>query len=606
MKKRPDRHAKTKRRSGSTAPRLEEYALLGNCRSAALVSRAGSIDWLAFPRFDSAACCAALLGNAGHGRWLIGATDPQATRTRRYRDGSMILKTEIVTKSGRAELVEFMTMDGGAPRLIRIVRGLAGAVAFEMELVLRFDYGSLVPWVTRLENGDLRAIAGAEMVVLRTPVASRGENLSTVAEFTVGPGEVVPFELTWLPSHEVPPVAIDAGDALERSAAWWHAWSSRFTGGTPYDAVVRRSLVTLKALTYEPTGGMVAAPTTSLPESIGNGRNWDYRYTWLRDATLTLSAMSHAGFDDEAVAWKGWLLRAVAGAPDQMQIMYGVAGDRRLPEMEIPWLPGYANSKPVRLGNAASFQTQLDVFGDIMAALHAARRKGLGPTDEGWDLQKSLLLHLDAIWAQKDDGIWEMRGPARHFVHSKVMAWVAYDRAVRSAEQFQLDGPIEAYIATRAKIRREVERHGYDARRNTFTQSYETKAVDASLLFLGMTGFLSPEDPRLHGTIDAIERDLLEDGLVLRYRRGRGDGLEGREGAFLACSFWLADAYRLVGRTDEARRLFERLAGLCNDVGLLSEEYDPKKRRMLGNFPQAFSHLALVNSALDLAGFARP
>jgi len=587
---------------------LEDYALIGDCETAALVSRQGSIDWLCWPRFDSGACFSALLGSAAHGRWLLSAADPDARITRAYRGDTLILETRIQTGGGAATVVDFMPPRGRNSDVVRLVHGRSGRVAMRMQLVLRFDYGREVPWVSRLTDGTWRAIAGPDMVTLRTPVPLRGQDLTTVAEFEVDAGQTVPFVLTHGPSHLPPPEAIEPEESLRHTEAFWTEWvdAKRLPDGESADAVIR-SLITLKALTYAPTGGIVAAPTTSLPEQIGGERNWDYRFCWLRDATYTLLALLNAGFHDEACAWREWLLRAAAGAPAQMQIMYGLAGERRLTEYEIDWLPGYERSRPVRIGNAAHGQLQLDVFGEVMDALHQAREAGLAANGPDWAFQRALLEHLAEVWREPDRGLWEVRGEARHFTYSKVMAWVAFERGVRAVKRLGLEGPIERWEAQCQEIHAEVCAKGFDAATGSFVQSYGSRELDASLLLLPMVGFLPPDDPRVQGTIAAVERELLVDGFLLRYDTRAGtDGLPGREGAFLACTFWLVDAYVVSGRLDDARRLYERLLTLRNDVGLLSEEYDPVARRLVGNFPQAFSHIALVNSAHNLAGARKP
>ncbi|MBX6425747.1 MAG: glycoside hydrolase family 15 protein [Variibacter sp.] len=587
--------------------RIEDYALIGDCETAALVGRDGSIDWLCWPRFDSDACFAALLGGPEHGRWLIAPQDPQARVIRRYREGTLILETRFETRDGAVTLIDFMPLRDGEADLVRIVRGERGRVAMRTELVIRFGYGAVVPWVSRLEDGALRAIAGPDMLVLRTPAPLHGEDLKTVGAFEVAAGQEVPFILTHAASHLPPPGPIDPRAALARTEKFWFDWSSVCPSHEPWTDIVRRSLITLKALTYAPTGGIVAAPTTSLPESLGGVRNWDYRYCWLRDATLTLLALMNAGFYEEAQSWRDWLLRAVAGSPEQIQIMYGIAGERRLMEWEVPWLPGYENSRPVRVGNAAYRQLQLDVYGELMDALHQARRAHLATIRSGWELQLAVMNHLQKVWREPDEGIWETRGGARHFTYSKVMAWVAFDRMIKSAQTFGLPGPIERWKAVREEICEDVLRNGYDPDLGSFVQSYGSKELDASLLLLPMVGFLPAKDPRIRGTIAAIERRLLVNGFVLRYDTARSDdGLPPGEGAFLACSFWLADAYAILGRLEDAQRLFERLVGLCNDVGLLSEEYDLRARRLVGNFPQAFSHIALVNTAANLSRAVKP
>ena len=584
-------------------PKIEDYALIGDLQAAALVERHGSIDWLCFPRFDSAACFAALLGTPEHGRWLLAPAEGGEVR-RRYLHDTVVLETTWTCDSGIVRVFDFMPPRGKAPDVVRIVEGVEGRVEMHSELVVRFDYGNIVPWVSK-KDGDTRiATAGPDALCIRTPVRTRGENLRTVSEFAVEEGERVPFTVTWFPSHEPPPERIDPELALAETESFWREWNASRNLKLPdeWRDVVHRSLMTLKSLTYEPTGGIVAAPTTSLPEWIGSVRNWDYRYCWLRDATLTLLALLHAEHTEEAKSWRSWLLRAVAGSAGDIQIMYGVAGERRLTEFELPWLPGYEGSAPVRVGNAASEQLQLDVFGEVMDALYQARKHGLAKEKPAWQVQKNLMRQLERIWHEPDDGIWEIRGERRHFVHSKVMAWVAFDRAVRTVEEQEFDGPADDWRALRDRIHAEVCERGFDEELNSFVQSYGSKELDASLLLLPLVGFLPADDPRIAGTIAAVERELLQDGFVLRYRTHESgvDGLPPGEGVFLPCSFWLVDCYELVDRHDDAHALFERLLGLANDVGLLAEEYDPKAKRQLGNFPQAFTHLALVNSALNI------
>ena len=587
--------------------RIEDYALIGDCETAALISRAGSIDWLCWPRFDSPACFAALLGGPEHGRWLIETLDDGARVTRSYRGNTLILETRIETAGGVVLLIDFMPPRGRNSDIVRLVRGEKGRVHMRMELVLRFDYGRTVPWVTRMDDGALRAIAGPDLVTLNTPAPIQGEDLKTVAEFEVAAGETVPFVLTHGPSHHKPPRAIDPESAFEETEKFWMKWAARSKSRGEWDEAVMRSLVVLKALTYAPTGGLVAAPTTSLPELIGGTRNWDYRYCWLRDATLTLLAMMNAGYYDEACDWSNWLLRAAAGAPAQLQIMYGLAGERLLPESEIAWLPGYENSRPVRIGNAAHEQLQLDVYGEVMDALHQARRGGLTLTDADWAFQCAVLEHLEGVWQQPDYGLWEIRGEPRHFTYSKVMAWVAFDRAIHDVEQFGLNGPVHHWRRLRQVICNEVCERAFDPELGSFVQSYGSKELDASLLLLPTVGFLPPDDPRIRGTIAAVEQHLFVDGFLLRYdTHTSDDGLPEGEGAFLACTFWLADAYVLLGRIDEARELFKRLLALRNDVGLLPEECDTRRHRMVGNFPQAFSHVALVNTAHNLSRATKP
>jgi GH15 family glucan-1,4-alpha-glucosidase len=587
--------------------RIEDYALIGDCESAALVSRDGSVDWLCWPRFDSDACFAALLGTKDHGRFRIAPQGEIKRITRRYRPGTLILETRFETADGEVTLVDFMPIRGRNPDCVRIVIGERGRVTMGAEMILRFGYGATVPWVSKLGDGTLRAIAGPDMVVLRTPVNLRGENLTTVGAFTVGAGDRVPFVLSYGPSHLEAPEAFAADAALADTEAFWTEWTRKGHVHGPWKDAVVRSLITLKALTYGPTGGIVAAPTTSLPEHIGGNRNWDYRYCWVRDATLTLLALMNAGYYDEAQAWRDWLTRAVAGRPEQMEVMYGVAGERRLTEWVVDWLPGYERSPPVRVGNAAHSQLQLDVFGEVMDTLHQGRRGGLSASESGWDVQNALLRHLETIWREPDHGLWEVRTKPMHFTYSKAMAWVAFDRALKSAEMFGLPGETTHWRKLCAEIHADVCDKAWNARRKTFTRSYGSKDLDASLLLLAPIGFLKPDDPRYRGTVEAIEHDLLVDGLVLRYNSLKSkDGLPAGEGAFLACSFWLADAYLLLGRREDAERLFRRLIGLGNDLGLLSEEYDPRAQRQLGNFPQAFSHIALINTAFNLTRAEKP
>jgi GH15 family glucan-1,4-alpha-glucosidase len=582
--------------------RIEDYALIGDLQAAALVERGGSIDWLCFPRFDSGACFAALLGTPEHGRWLL-APVGEGKPTRRYLHDTMVLETTWETEDGVVRVFDFMPPRGKAPDVVRIVEGVRGRVQMRSELVLRFDYGSVVPWVRRVEDTRL-AVAGPDAVCFRTPAHTRGENMRTISEFAIEEGERMPFALTWYPSHEQPPHRIDPEVALAETESFWREWNAKCTSDVPEEwrDLLHRSLMTLKTLIYAPTGGIVAAPTTSLPEWIGGVRNWDYRYCWLRDATLTLLALLQAGHVEEALDWRKWLLRAVAGDPSDIQIMYSVAGERRLTEFELPWLPGYEGSTPVRVGNAASEQIQIDVFGEVMDALYQARAHGLAKEPHAWALQKTLLAYLERAWQEPDQGIWEIRSAPRHFVHSKVMAWVAFDRAVRTIEEQGLEGDVDKWRDVRDTIHAQVCERGFDAKLGSFVQSYGSKELDASLLLLPLVGFLPASDPRIRGTIEAIEADLVDDGLVLRYRTHRKgvDGLPPGEGVFLPCSFWLVDCYELIGRRDEAHALFNRLAGLANDVGLLAEEYDPAAKRLLGNFPQAFTHLALVNSAFNV------
>ncbi|MEU3507239.1 glycoside hydrolase family 15 protein [Streptomyces longwoodensis] len=586
-------------------PRIEDYALIGDEQTAALVGPDGSVDWLCLPRFDSGACFARLLGDEDNGHWRIAPKGVRGPCTRRaYRPDTLVLDTEWETAEGAVRVTDLMPQRDVAPDLVRIVEGVRGRVTVRSTLRLRFDYGAVIPWMRR-SDGHRVAIAGPDAVWLRTepPVRTWGEDFGTHAEFTVAEGERVAFVLTWHPSHHPRPPLADPFEALRTSVEDWQAWAARCTYDGPYRDAVVRSLITLKALTYNPTGGIVAAATTSLPEQLGGVRNWDYRFCWLRDSTLTLGALLSAGYHEEAEAWRNWLLRAVAGDPADLQIMYGLAGERRLPETELPWLSGFAGSAPVRIGNAAVDQLQLDVYGEVMDSLSLGRRAGLSPRPHVWSLQCVLMRWLDENWRQPDEGLWEVRGGRRQFVHSKVMVWVAADRAVRALEEHpELRGDPDRWRALRDEVHQEVCEKGYDPERNTFTQSYGSRDLDASLLLIPRVGFLPPDDPRVVGTVDAIRDELGHGGLVRRYTTDGAtvDGLPGDEGTFLVCSFWLADALHVTGRTKEARELFERLAGLANDVGLLSEEYDPVAGRHLGNFPQAFSHIGLVNTALTL------
>jgi GH15 family glucan-1,4-alpha-glucosidase len=581
--------------------RIEDYALIGDCHTVALVGCDGSIDWLCLPRFDSGACFAALLGTPDNGRWLLAPAGPARCTGRRYREGTLVLETDFETDAGAVTVIDCMPPRTREPVLVRTVVGRRGQVPMRLELVIRCDYGSIVPWVRRTDRG-IWAIAGPDALVLDTPANLRGENFKTVADFTVSAGDEMPFVLQYYRSHRHPPSPVDAADTLRVTDGWWREWSGRCQYQGPYREAVVRSLITLKALTYAPTGGIVAAATTSLPEHLGGVRNWDYRYCWLRDATFALHALMRGGYVDEARAWRDWLLRAVAGNPAQLNIMYGLAGERRLTEIVLDWLPGYEGSRPVRIGNAAHKQFQLDVFGEVTASLYLARRSGVGPNENAWRVQRALMDHLASVWQDPDEGIWEVRGPRRHFTHSKVMAWVAFHRAIKGVEYFGLEGPVERWRELRAAVHEEVCREGYDPARNTFVQYYGGKALDASLLMIPLVGFLPARDPRVAGTVEAIQRELVIDGFVARYpTREEVDGLPPGEGAFLACSFWMADNLALLGRLDEARACFERLLDLRNDVGLLSEEYDPTARRLVGNFPQAFSHVGLVNTAHNLS-----
>jgi GH15 family glucan-1,4-alpha-glucosidase len=584
--------------------RIEDYALIGDLQTAALVGRNGSIDWCCFPRFDSGACFAALLGDAGHGRWLLAPAEEIVRCSRRYRHDTLVLESVYETAGGVIRAIDFMPPRGEAPDIVRIVEGLEGEVPMRSELVIRFDYGSIVPWVTRVDDATV-AVAGPDALCFRTPIDTHGENLTTVSEFVLGAGERTPFVLTWFPSHQRRPDAIDPLAALNDAEGYWLDWANECDHFGDYHDEVHQSLLVLKALTFAPTGGLVAAPTTSLPEWIGGVRNWDYRFCWLRDATLTLIAMLNAGYKDEAIRWRSWLLRAVAGSPEDVQIMYGIAGERRLEERVIDWLPGYEGSGPVRVGNAASEQLQLDVYGEVIDALYQTRAHGAAPDDHIWALTRTLLSWLEDGWRQEDSGIWEVRGPRRHFTHSKVMAWVAFDRAVRYHDDFGRDGPFERWRELRNEIHAEVLARSWCEEKQAFAQSYGSDRLDASVLLMPLTGFLPANDSRMISTVDAIRRELTIDGLVQRYLPDAGnvavDGLPPGEGVFLPCSFWLASVLALQGHYTEARELFERLLDLRNDVGLLSEEYDPVARRQLGNFPQAFTHLALVVAALTIA-----
>jgi GH15 family glucan-1,4-alpha-glucosidase len=580
---------------------IEDYALIGDCHTAALVARDGSIDWLCFPRFDSGACFAALLGTEEHGRWLLSPMGKIHHIQRRYRPGTLVLETDYETDDGAVTVIDCMPPRSQEPDVVRVVVGRRGQVSMRMQLIIRFDYGSIVPWVRHIDNG-IRAVAGPDTLVLQTPVTLRGENFTTIAEFGVSEGQWVPFVLTWHPSYDQRPAAIDPRETISQTERWWQAWSDRCSYQGRWREAVVRSLITLKALTYAPTGGIVAAPTTSLPERLGGVRNWDYRYCWVRDATFTLYALMLGGYVDEACAWREWLLRAVAGKPGQLNIMYGLSGERRLTEIELPWLPGYHGSAPVRTGNAAWQQFQLDVYGELMDTMHLTRRYGLNPDENGWRVQRALMDFLESAWREPDEGIWEVRGPRRHFTHSKVMAWVAVDRMIRGVERFALEGPVERWRTLRATIHEEACRKGFDRNQNSFVQYYDSTDPDASLLMIPLVGFLPASDPRVRGTVAAIERRLMMDGFVARYpTKEHVDGLPPGEGTFLACTFWLADNYALLDRQKEARQLFERLLDLRNDVGLLAEQYDPVNKRLLGNFPQAFSHVSLVNTARNLS-----
>jgi GH15 family glucan-1,4-alpha-glucosidase len=586
--------------------RIEDYALIGDCYTAGLVGRDSSIDWLCFPRFDSSACFAALLGTPEHGRWLLAPKGEVRASRRRYRPGTLILETDYETAEGAVTVVDCLPVRERAPDLVRVVQGKGGRVEMSMELVIRTDYGSVVPWVHRIEGG-IAAVAGPDRLMLRAPVHIRNEDFKTQARFAVAAGDQVPFTMTWHPSYEPPPLLADWRKAVEGTEAWWKRWSERCTYQGPWREQVLRSLMTLKVLTYAPTGGILAAATTSLPEQLGGPRNWDYRYCWLRDATFTLFALMSCGYREEARDWRQWLVRAVAGHPAATNIMYGLAGERRLTELELGWLPGYEGSQPVRIGNAAYRQFQLDIYGEVLDAMYQSRRFGLEAEEAGWAIEKALAGYVEEAYAKPDEGIWEVRGPRRHFTHSKVMAWVALDRAVKAVENFGLEGPVEDWQKLRDALHEQVCSLGFNTEMGSFVQSYDSKDLDASLLLIPLVGFLPASDPRIQGTVAAIERHLMRGGLVERYTTAESvDGLPPGEGTFLACSFWLADNYVLLGRQDDARRLFERLLGLCNDVGLLAEEYDVQAGRMVGNFPQAFSHVGLVNTALNLSPVKGP
>ena len=592
------------------AARIEDYALLGDCRSAALVSREGSIDWLCWPRFDSAACFAALLGEDDHGHWRIAPDGQTRSSKHAYLKDTLVVETVFETDAGRVRVIDFLAVETPEPTLVRIVRGEEGEVPMRLDLSIRFDYGLTVPWVSRGSKRELVAVAGPSKLLLRTTVKLIGKDMKTQARFTVRAGEEVPFVLQYASSFAADPEPQDADRLLTQTTAFWREWADRCIRGNPWHESVKRSLLTLKGLTYQPTGGIVAAPTTSLPEHIGGVRNWDYRICWLRDSSFTLQALLIAGYEDEALAWRDWLVRAVAGSPEQTQIMYGIAGERLLDEREIPWLPGYEKSAPVRIGNAASAQKQLDVYGEVLDALYHTYTK--------WDDEETrrnnkrvrarpigriLLTRLEEVWRDPDEGIWEVRGPSRHFVHSKIMAWVAFDRAVRVAEHLDADAPIEHWRKLRDEVHADVCNKGFDEEIGAFVQYYGAKTLDASVLLAPMVGFLPADDPRIIGTVAAIEKRLLKNGFVMRYEQldSSVDGLPPGEGAFLACSFWYIDVLAMQGRVDEAKAMFERLIGLANGVGLLAEEYDPIAKRMLGNFPQAFSHVAMINSAFTLA-----
>ncbi|WP_159010488.1 glycoside hydrolase family 15 protein [Bradyrhizobium sp. S69] len=588
--------------------KIEDYGLIGDCETAALVGRDGSIDWLCWPTFDADACFAAILGNEQHGRWKIAPAEAGSKISRRYWGNSLILETRFETKDGTVAVIDFMPPRGKASDIVRLVRGINGRVKLRMELVMRFGFGTDIPWVKKNEDGTgLLAICGQDMAVLRTPVETRGEDMTSVADFEVGEGETVPFTLTYGPSHLAVPDAIDPEAALKDTEDYWKEWASRCTYKGDAPDLVMRSLITLKALTFAPTGGIVAAPTTSLPEKLGGARNWDYRYCWVRDATFTLLVLMNSGYTEEALAWHSWLLRAVAGAPAHMQIMYGIMGQRRLLEWEADWLPGYEGARPVRVGNAAHAQLQLDVYGELMDAFHQARVAKLELDETTWEVECKVLEHLEEIWSLPDSGIWERRGGDQHYVLSKVMTWVAFDRAVKSAEKFGLDGPVDRWKRLRDIIHRDVCEKGFDREQNSFVQFYGSKLLDASILLLPGVGFLSGDDPRVLGTLAAIEQHMMRDGFVLRHDpREVSEELQPVEGAFLACSFWMADAYVLSGQVAKAQELFDRVVAIANDVGLLAEEYDSGAKRQTGNFPQALTHIALIYTAHNLSDAKKP
>ncbi len=586
---------------------IEDYALIGNNATTALVGRNGSIDWLGFPRFDSAACFAALLGSNENGHWRIAPRVEHPKVSRRYQQGTLVLETEFTTPEGTVVLVDCMDRRGEHQDVLRLLRCTKGRVPMGMELTIRFGYGSYLPWFSQLDEGRYLAVSGPDQLLFSTQVPIKNEDFKTHSEFEIVEGQEIPFSLTWSHSYNDPPPPPDVVKSIKNVVHAWEKWSGKYKGDGEWSEAVLRSLITLKALTHHRSGGIVAAATTSLPEQIGGPRNWDYRYCWLRDSTFTLYALLETGFTEEAGMWRDWLLRAIGGSPDKMQIMYGVEGERRLKEFELPELLGYQGSLPVHIGNAASEQFQLDVWGEVLDSLYQARKRGLPQIDPAWDLQRALVSEVEKVWFKPDDGIWEIRGPRRHFVHSKVMAWVAVDRAIRAVQEFGCDGPLEHWMALRGDIHDEVCRLGYSHEVNSFVQYFGSKNLDASLLLLPMVGFLPPDDPRMINTVAAVEKYLMKDGFVMRYNNESGvDGLPGSEGAFLACSFWLVDNYILQNRHDEANELFQRLLAVRNDVGLLSEEYDPKERRQLGNFPQAFSHLALVNTVQNMIGETKP
>lgn len=579
---------------------IEDYGIIGDCQAAALVGKDGSIDWLCLPTFDSAACFAALLGTPENGRWKLAPRQEIQQVTRRYLGHTLILETTFETESGSVAIIDFMPIGESLPHVIRIIEGKAGTVNLRMELVIRFDYGNIVPWV-KCNDGGISAIGGPDALHLRSPLKTHGENLKTVVEFTVNAGEKIPFTLSYHRSYTPLPKKLDCEQVLQKTRDWWEDWSSRCTYQGPCRDLLLRSLLTLKSMIYAPSGGIVAAMTTSLPEELGGVRNWDYRYCWLRDATLTLLALMNSGYSKEARNWHDWLFRAVAGDPATLQTMYGVGGERRLEEFEIPWLDGYEQSRPVRIGNAASGQFQLDIYGELCDAFFQAHKTGLKPTPTDWNLERALIQFVEHNWEQPDKGIWEVRGPAQHFTHSKVMAWVALDRAVKSASRMKLEAPLDRWTRLRSEIHSRICHESFNPRLNSFVKSFGSEMLDAAVLMIPLVGFLPPEDPRVRGTVEAIEKHLLQDGLVLRHDpRETQNGIPVPEGTFFPCSFWLVDNYALIGELDKAHALFKRLTSLTNDLGLLSEEYDPRAKRLVGNFPQAFTHLSLVNSILHL------
>ncbi len=581
--------------------KIEDYALLGDCQTAALVGRDGSIDWLCWPRFDSASLFARILGDEENGRWLIAARDPAAKVERSYRDKTLILETRYVTDEGEAVVIDFMPTDTRpACHLARCVRGIRGRVEFHSELVIRPNYGVAIPWIRRDEGGDLHAVVGPDAVVVRSRVDFEPDGRRHCASFSVSAGEHQDFVMSYHLPFQPAPDPIDVDKVLRETESMWRQWTATFTVQGPYREKVMRSLITLRALIYQPSGAIVAAPTTSLPEEIGGGRNWDYRFCWLRDATFTLYALMNGGYVNEAKRWRRWLLRSIGGDPSQIQIMYGIGGEQRIPEFELPHLAGYENSRPVRVGNAASSQLQIDIYGELLDALFQARKHGISSDDEDWNVQIQLLKHLETVWHQKDEGIWEVRGGPQHFVYSKVMAWVAFDRAIKTIEQFGLEGPIEKWRGLRATIHAEICEKGWNQEMRAFTQSYGSNKMDASILLMPLTGFLAPDDPRIRDTVEAVERYLMKDGFIRRYINDNDDGLSGTEGAFIACSFWFVDNLVMIGRKDDARAMFERLVAISTDLGFISEEYSIREKRLIGNFPQAFSHIAMINSAFNL------